>query len=221
MTDRSRETAFRVARYLTGGLTAAENTQVEQELKADPALLEKLGVVDRLGRLLALADGTAPPADRTHWLQQRRTLVALAVVIALLFAALAGMTWSRGVALDRIELLEKQKADGFLAPPSTSRVAQLGDGRTAASLFRGSNPERVDLHIAAASLKYDLFRVAIVRGDGTWALHADRLARDSNGNLRIALNGSLLPAGRYQLQVEGFTWRGQTVPLRKYTLDVE
>jgi hypothetical protein len=60
--------------------------------------------------------------------------------------------------------------------------------------------------------------VAIGRGEGTAIAHFDRMARDSNGEIRFALNSSVLPAGDYEIRVSGFTWRGETVPLWRLQL---
>ena len=38
------------------------------------------------------------------------------------------------------------------------------------------------------------------------------------GNLRLALNSSMLPAGGYELRIEGLTWRGEAVPLSRVQL---
>ncbi len=46
--------------------------------------------------------------------------------------------------------------------------------------------------------------MSLLREDGTLLLHADQLVRDSNQDLRLAFNTSLLPAGRYVLRVEGY-----------------
>ncbi|HEU0225600.1 MAG TPA: hypothetical protein VFR29_09205 [Steroidobacteraceae bacterium] len=40
-------------------------------------------------------------------------------------------------------------------------------------------------------------------------LHADRMVRDSNSDLRLSFNTSLLPAGRYRIRIEGYTRRGE------------
>ena len=46
--------------------------------------------------------------------------------------------------------------------------------------------------------------MSLLREDGTLLLHADQMVRDSNYDLRLSLNTSMLPAGRYVLRVEGY-----------------
>ena len=42
----------------------------------------------------------------------------------------------------------------------------------------------------------------VLRDDGTLVLHADRMVRDSNSDLRMSFNTSLLPNGRFRLRIE-------------------
>jgi len=94
----------------------------------------------------------------------------------------------------------------------------LASGRTIG--LGGGTPERVEVRIGARSNKFNLFRVDLARDDGTAVLHFDRLQRDSNGEIRFALNSTLLPPGSYTIRIEGFTWRGETVPVGRLGLTV-
>ena len=62
--------------------------------------------------------------------------------------------------------------------------------------------------------------MSLLRDDGTAVLHFDRLQRDTNGELRFALNSTLLPPGGYVLRIEGFTWRGETEPVGRIRMTV-
>ena len=156
----------------------------------------------------------------TAWWQERRVAIGAAVAIVALALACAWLAHRAGIARERMELLEAQAAAGFLAPPSTTRTVavDLASGRTIG--LGGGTPERVEVRIGARSNKFNLFRVALARDDGTAVLHFDRLQRDSNGEIRFALNSTLLPPGSYTIRVEGFTWRGETVPVGTFGLTV-
>jgi hypothetical protein len=43
-------------------------------------------------------------------------------------------------------------------------------------------------------------------------LQMRRVARDSNGELRLSLNSSAFGRGDVDVQFAGYTWRGETVP---------
>lgn len=161
------------------------------------------------------ADGP-PPA----WWQERRVAIGAAVAIVVLALACAWLAYRAGIARERMELLEAQAAEGFLAPPSTTRTVAVDMESGKTIRLDGGTPERVEIRVDARSNRFNQFRVALARDDGTAVLHFDRLQRDSNGEIRFALNSTVLPPGGYALRIEGFTWRGETVPVGRVGLTV-
>jgi hypothetical protein len=111
-------------------------------------------------------------------------------------------------------MLQQQAAVGFLRPPSSTRTLRIDPRATRiAKIDVAGLPQRIDLLIAVATDRYVQFRVSLLREDGTALLHAERLARDSNGDLRISLNSTLLPNGPYRIRIEGHNWRGELQPV--------
>lgn len=166
------------------------------------------------------ADFTGPTVDDPPpaWWQDKRVAIAAAAVIGVLVVACAWLAISAGIARERMAMMEARAAEGFLAPPSTARTTRLRLG-SSASLGSGT-PELLELRIEVRSSTFKLFRVSIGRDDGTAVLHFDRLQRDSNDEIRFALNSTMLPPGSYTVRVEGFTWRGQTEPIGRVSLRV-
>ncbi len=152
------------------------------------------------------------------WWQDRRVALGAAVAIVVLAIASLWLGSSASTARERMALLEAQAQEGFLLPPSTARTVRLQMGSGVG--LGGGAPERVELRIDAHSNTYKLFRVSIGRDDGTAVMHFDRLQRDTNGEIRFALNSTLLPPGAYTIEVEGFTWRGETEPFGRARLRV-
>ena len=143
-------------------------------------------------------------------LSPHRFTLAAGGLLLVLAVALAWVAWRWTVAEDRMELLQKQAAAGFLQAPSSTRAVRV-DLRAAAAIAVGGRdfPERIDLRINARTSRYARFRVSLLRDDGTLLLHADQLVRDSNMDLRLSFNTSLLPAGPYLLRVEGYARGGR------------
>jgi hypothetical protein len=146
--------------------------------------------------------------------QKPQVLAGAAALILLLALALCWTAWRWGIASDRLEMLQQQAAVGFLRPPSSTRTLRI-DPRAAriARIDVAGLPQRIDFLIAVATDRYVQFRVSLLREDGTALLHAERLARDSNGDLRISLNSTLLPNGPYRIRIEGHNWRGELQPV--------
>ena len=161
------------------------------------------------------AHGNTPPA----WWQDRRVAIGAAIALLLLVVTSLWLAIRLDIAEDRRLLLERQAEEGFLRPPSSSRTVRVDlEPGTTVVLGGGDLPERVELRITARSNRFNVFRIAIARNDGTEVIQVDRLQRDTNGELKLALNTSALPKGGYVLRVEGFTWRGETVPVGRVSL---
>jgi hypothetical protein len=142
--------------------------------------------------------------------QQPKVLAGIAGLVLMLVIALVWVAWRWGIAEDRFEIMEKKAAEGFLQAPSSTRTVRV-DPRTRqlVAIDSGGFPQRIDLFIAARSDRFARFRVSLVRDDGTLVLHADRMVRDSNNDLRLSLNTSILPDGKYLIRVEGYTRGGE------------
>jgi hypothetical protein len=134
-----------------------------------------------------------------------RLVIAIGAGALVLVIALAWVAWRWSVAEDRMEMLQKQAEAGFLQAPSTTRTVRI-DLRAPASVSVGGGefPERVDLILNARTQRYARFRVSLLRDDGALLVHADQLVRDSNFDLRLSFNTSMLPPGRYLVRVEGY-----------------
>ena len=150
--------------------------------------------------------GHGPPP----WWHDPRVPLAAGAIIVLLAVFGAWQAARVEIAEDRRAMLEARAVEGFLLPPSVTRTTRTSlHSPQQVRLGGGTAPEKLEILIDARSNRFNVFRVAISRNDGTAALRADRLQRDSNGDLRIALNSTLLPPGRYTIRIEGLTSRGE------------
>lgn len=213
------ETRLVAARYLAGLLSPADAQRFEQSVRDDPDLVERMGLGEQIARGARLVDvdrlGVKPP-----WWHDRRVALGAAVALGILVIACAWLAISAGIARERMAMLEARAEQGFLAPPSTTRTARVSLESGGNLKLGGGAPERLEIRIEARSNKYNQFRVSVLRDDGTAVLHFDRLQRDTNGELRFALNSTLLPPGGYVLRIEGFTWRGETEPVGRIHMTV-
>jgi hypothetical protein len=150
--------------------------------------------------------------ENPEWMakyQKPQVLAGAVLLILALAVALVWTAWRWNIALSRMEMMEARAAVGFIQPPSSTR-ALLVDPRAGGltGIDASGLPKRVDLAIAVIGDRYDRFRISLSRDDGTAILHTERLAPDSNGNLHLGFNTTLLPDGTYRLSIEGYTRRG-------------
>lgn len=142
-------------------------------------------------------------------LQRPPVLMGGVGLILFLILAVIFMFWRLGVAGDRYEMLERRAAEGFLEPPSSTRTVKLDPRESPrVSINAAGLPQRIDLLVNARSNRYSRFRMSLLRADGTLVLHADHMIRDSNFDLRLSFNTSLLPDGDYRIRVEGYARNG-------------
>jgi hypothetical protein len=163
-------------------------------------------------------------SELPEWMEKVREPKALAGIgglILVLIIALAWTAWRWGIAEDRYEMMEKKAGEGFLQAPSSTRSVRIDPRQSRiVGIDAGGMPQRVDLMIAAVTSNHDRFRVSLLRDDGTLVLHADRMVRDSNSDLRMSFNTSLLPNGRFRLRIEGYTRNGDLQPFEEASLQV-
>jgi len=153
--------------------------------------------------------------------QKPQILTGAAVLILVLALALCWTAWRWNIALDRMEMLQAQAAEGFLRPPSSTRTFRIDPrAKSITGISARGLPRRIDLVIAANSDRYERFRLSLLRDDGTAILHTARLARDSNGDLHLGFNSTLLPDGLYRLRIEGYTRRGELQPFAEARLQI-
>jgi hypothetical protein len=142
-------------------------------------------------------------------LKQHKLLLGTIFTILVLAVAFAWTYWRWGIAEDRLLMLEKKAAEGFLQAPSSTRSVRVDPrAEQLVTIDARGFPQRIDFSISARTDRYARFRVTLVRADGTLILHADRMARDSNNDLRLSVNTSILPGGMYLLRIDGYTRRG-------------
>ena len=153
------------------------------------------------------------PTEISPWierLKQHKVVIGTTTALVVLVVALVWVAWRWGVAEDRMEMLEAKAAAGFLQAPSSTRNLRI-DLRSPrlVALDGGGFPQRIDLLLNARTKQYARFRVSLVRADGTLLVHADQMVRDSNDDLRLSFNTSMLPDGRYEIRVEGYARGGR------------
>jgi hypothetical protein len=209
-----------VERYLAGKLPPKGAQEFERFCRDHPQLLEELHLADQLHAALRLmeAGGQAMPWEEQprRWWEKLSVLIAVSGLCVVLLivslvntARLSAQTHTRAA-------LERQLATQPLDPAESTRVIRILPSRTAPSqhslvTIGGGRAELADLKINMSWSRYSAFTVTIDRVDQGRVAILHSLLRDSNGDVRIALNSSALGPGDYQLTLDGITWSGAAV----------
>jgi hypothetical protein len=216
-------------RYLDGELPPKGAREFEVWCQANPRFLAEKKLVERARASLDLLHASGRPADLSEptpaWWRTVYVPIALAVLALASLAALLGLFTkyvTLGGELERSRTLANQ---GSLSAPSAARNLVLapdrapGIGAATVKLSRGA-AQLLELHIDMAYSHETQFRVIVDKRDQGRALVIDRMLKDSNNELKIALNTSGLAGGKYDVRIEALPPRGDPNPTGWLVLDV-
>jgi hypothetical protein len=207
-------------RYIAGRLPVRGTHDFERYCRQHPEFIQELGLAERVHSALRLleAGGIAPPweAKPRPWWEQLPVLIAvavLAVAAGVTAMVLAGKISGRDSA---IAGLRQRVAEQPLEPATSTRSTRLIPNRTAPSeraaiVVGAGSAQMADLRIDMSWSKFTAFRVTIDRQDQGRVAVINYMLRDSNGDLRLALNTTALGPGNYQFAIEALTLHSEAI----------
>ena len=211
-----------VERYLSGRLPIKGATDFERFCRDHPEILDELGIPERVNAALRLLEAGGKPEPwaepaKPFW-QKPAVILGLLAATLVLAVALALVASGSAHKSHRIAALQQQATQRPLLPAASTRDIRLLPSRDGASdtpaivIGGGSEGQLADFRIDESRSPYRLFRVTVDRINQGRVAIIDHLAKDSDGNLRIALNSTALGPGDYQLTIDGLTWQGLPQP---------
>ena len=218
-------------RYLAGRLPIRGAQDFERFCREHPELIDELGLAERVhaGLRLLEAGGVAAPWEATprKWWEKLPVLIAVVVLAAITTLAAAFMG-SRIAGRDAsIASLQQRVIDQPLEPATSTRTVRLVPSRTAPSRRAaivvgggGGGAQMADLKIDMSWSKFTAFRVILDRQDQGRVATLNYMLRDSNGDLRLAMNSSAFGPGTYDFAIEGLTLRGDAVAQAWVTIGI-
>ena len=220
-----------IERYLSGRLPIKGATDFESFCREHPEFLDELGLPERVNAALRLLEASGKPEPwaeppKPFWQRIEIPLGLLAVGLALAIA-LSIVANGSAQKTRRIAALAAQVSERALDPATSTRDIHLLPSRDGASdspaitIGGGSDAELADFRIDESRSPFRLFRITIDRINQGRVGVIDHIAKDSDGNLRIALNSSALGPGNYQLTIEALNWQGQPLPDSWITIGVQ
>jgi hypothetical protein len=158
----------------------------------------------------------ADPPELAWW-QKPATVVALAaaVVLLLVLSVVSQVSARRDRALAAD--LEGQVKTLTLRASTTERTLRIAPNPRSwsaspdATIRWPDPPELLDLRLPVAYSEFKVFAVTVDKVDAGRVLLVQRMAPDSNRELRLSLNSSAFGPGEYRIRLQGYTWRGERV----------
>lgn len=154
-------------------------------------------------------------------------IVVLGLVIALL-AAIGGMVaYARqaGALTAKLQQVQKEQTSRTMRAPGSVQTLHLQLSRAkpeepTTSIGWPMPPQLLDIYIDATDGKYNTFQITIDKVDEGRVMQLNRIARDSNRELRFKLNSSAFGPGEYLLKFDGYTWKGEPQEIGWLRLDL-
>lgn len=200
------------ARYLAGQLTPRQAADFERFCRENPALLDQTGLSDTVNsgvRLLDVAGLKQPwdPEPLKFW-QRLPVVIGLAVVAAGFTLATRYYYNDAAAANEHAAKLEKFAADEgakAISGTETIKIEPERSGPAAKPQFEVDlvhGPRWLDLHFNMAWHHARAYRISFERAGEGRELILDNVVKDSNGDLHVELNSSLLGSGPHSISIE-------------------
>ncbi|HEY4368476.1 MAG TPA: hypothetical protein VGN07_14665 [Steroidobacteraceae bacterium] len=143
--------------------------------------------------------------------------ILLIVLTVALIAAIGGMVMyalqvrelSKNVKTVKTEMKATQMTAATSLQPYRLQLSRNKPQQPTLALGWMQPPQMLDMYFDATDGKYNQFQVTIDKVEGGRVMQIRRIARDSNKDVRLALNSSAFGPGDYLLKFEGVNWRGQ------------
>lgn len=144
----------------------------------------------------------------------RIVIIVLAAAMLLAIAGAISQAMKADALAGQIENLQREQQVLRMQAPGSVETHRLQPTRAkpqraSLSVGRPVPPQWMELHVDVSTGKYTQFQITIDESDAGRVMQMKRLTRDSNQELRLALNSSAFPPGDYLLKIDGYTWRGQ------------
>ena len=227
-----------VDRYLLEQLDPAEKERFEHHLLDCSRCLDDLETTEQMldGLRTATAEDAARVATglgllaglaRLGRIRQLVLLAALAAVFLLPLAVLLSRLASTGAELGEARMqLAKQRAPRaatVLALDLLRNDSSFGKDAPARQLRLGDPPEQIILDLAlerSAAAESTHYRVVLRRADGKELWRVTDLVPSAHGDLTLSLDGTMLTAGDYAVEVAAQAATGATVEVGRFAFRV-
>jgi len=216
-------------RYLEDKLPPKGAREFEAWCRANPAFLEEKQLGERARLSLKLLEASGRPPDLSEpalpWWKTIYLPIGLGVLALVSLAALLGLFTKYILLSGELDHVKTIANQGSLSAPIGARSFMVvpdrapGLGSATVKLSRGAG-QLVELHVDMGYSHETQFRIFVDKRDQGRALVIDRALKDSNNELKISFNASGLPAGTYDVRIEGLPPRGDAIPEGWLTLDV-
>ena len=172
-------------------------------------------------------DATRDDAEPLPWYQARPFVFALGVACLALIGLTATSLWNGARDRDAARAAEERARSLTLRAVNSERTLRIVPNPRSWSAAADARitwpepPQLLELHLPVGQARFESYALVVDKVDHGRVMVIERLAPDSNRELRLAVNSSAFGPGEYRIRVQGYTWRGQRVDVGWVRLVVE
>ncbi len=207
--------------YLSGSLPLRGATVFERFCRANPQILDEIGLPERVHTALRLLDASGKPEPwqekpKQFW-ERPYVLAVVSVLTVVLGIATLVLNSRLSEQTHKINMLHQLVTNQPIDAATGSSTVYVSPTRAGPAapvpvIVGGAAAQLVNIKIDLNHSDFRAFRITIDRKDQGRVAVLNNLIKDSNGSLGFALNTSALGPDTYQLTIEGLDWRGDPQP---------
>ena len=165
--------------------------------------------------------------DPLPWYQTRVAVLALAAACLGLIVVAATSLWNGSRDREAARAAEARVRALTLRAVNSERALRITPNPRSwsasadASIAWPDPPQLLELYLPVGYAQFGSYALVVDKVDHGRVMVIERMAADSNRDLRLAVNSSAFGPGEYRIRVQGYTWRGQRVDVGWVRLIVE
>lgn len=144
----------------------------------------------------------------------RGVVIVLAIALLGAIAGVVAYAMHASKLEERLRLVQQEAQSVRMQAPGSVQSYRVQPSKVrpeSATLQLGwmTPPQLLELHIDVSEGKATQFQITIDNVDEGRLMQVRRITRDSNRELRLALNSSAFGPGEYLIRLDSYNWRGQ------------
>ena len=149
------------------------------------------------------------------WWQSRVAVLGLTALCALLLVVTGVALWNGKQDRAAAAAAEARARTLTLRAVNSERTLRIAPNPRSwsagvdATIGWPEPPQLLELHLPVGYAPYPAFALTVEKVDHGRVMVVERMAPDSNRELRLSINSSAFGPGEYRMRLQGYTWRGE------------
>jgi hypothetical protein len=151
------------------------------------------------------------------WYQTRAFVIGLGAACVALIVLTVSALWNGARDREAARAAEAEARTLTLRAVNSERTVRIKPNPRSWSATADAHvawpdpPQLLEIYLPVGYAEYGSYALIVDKVDHGRVMVIERMAPDSNRDLRLAVNSSAFGPGEYRIRLQGYTWRGQRV----------